>query len=168
MAELDFSNIKAEDLEMRREPRKSRFTVVHKPTGTVGENPVSPGSHTEARFRKPTNLPKENRVANMDGYVEGVGDDDKGFWPIIKGDEPKNEYLVALVADPEALKITFGQGQPAEAVKSTADTPAPAATVADEDELKGDSGSSEPQDATPVEDSDLAELDDILAGLDPA
>lgn len=116
MSQLDYNAITSADLELVREPRRSTFTVVHKPSGTVGKTPVIPGSHEPARFRRPNKVPKENRSADMIGFVEGRGDA-SGMWPLIGGDNPRNEFLVALCEDKEALRKTF-EGVPEEAGSS--------------------------------------------------
>lgn len=107
MSTIDYGSVTRADLEMTREPRKSQFTVVHKPTGTVATDPVVPGSYAPARFRRPTNLPKENRQVNMEGYIESTNEEDTQLYVITIGDEASNEYLDALVGDTEALRISF-------------------------------------------------------------
>jgi hypothetical protein len=177
---LDYSTVQASDLEMVREPRKSTFTVIHKPTNTVGTTPVVPGTLSEARFRRVgSKLPKENRVAGMEGYIEGVDEADTGIFAIVtaaEGREAKNEYLEALVANPAALKATFegkpkgsaapAEGQtaeqaavapsaPSETPQAPVETPQPAAAVPE---------------AAPAEEavspSGNEELDDLLATLE--
>lgn len=126
---FDYTTCQHTDLEMLREPRKSVIKVKHKPSGAIAESPVVPGPLSAARFRRATNLPKENRVKDMDGYIEG-GPDDKVLFPIIAGETPKNEYLEALAKDPAALKASF-EGTPKQsksAEKQQDEPPAPSAT----------------------------------------
>lgn len=122
MTTIDYASVKREELEMHREPRKSQFTVVHKPSGAVATDPVVPGSLTPARFRRPSNLPKENRVAGMEGYIESTSEDDKQFFLIIEAAENRaaqNQYLDALAGDPAALQRSFeGPAKTASEVKA--------------------------------------------------
>lgn len=101
---MDYSTVKAEDLELVREPKRSAFAVKHVPTDTIGTSPVIPGTTSLARYHSPSGLPKEERKG-LSGYIASV---DKGVQAIykipVKGD---NEYFAALAADPEALKLTF-------------------------------------------------------------
>lgn len=163
MSTIDYASVKREDLEMKREPRKAQITVVHLPTGTVASDPVVPGSLTPARFRRPTNLPKENRLKGMEGYIEGQEEDTKTFFPIYTGENPKNEYLDALANDPEALKASFegtkGKAAPPTTPETPEETIAAAAPAADAEP---------PAEQAPAEPEEMAELDDILAELDTA
>lgn len=126
---MDYTKVKAEDLELVREPKKNTFSVVHKPSGTVGATPVIPGTTALARYHSPAGLPKEDRKG-VSGYVAAVEKTVQAIFKIeVKG---ANQYLVALAADPAALKITF-EGLPV--VEKPAKSAAPAVTPAEEADL---------------------------------
>jgi hypothetical protein len=169
-----YDDVKPEDLEMVRVPRQSRITVKHVPSGEVAETPVAPGSHVEVRFRRPTGIPKDRRVTNMEGYIEPVTDEaNSQLWMITTGDDGKNEYLKALAADPAALKASF-EGGAKKASKGKPDKP----TEQQDSGASADSTEPEPapeaaaanivNDETPPAETPPAvrqELDDLLANL---
>jgi len=141
MAPFDYSTVKVEDLELHREPRKSQFTIVHKPSGAVAQEPVVPDTFSPARFRRPTQLPKENRTKGMVGYIEGADSESKSLFVILEGDGAKNEYIEALVASPDTLKACF-EGAPktdkpakTEAPEASAAPATPAAAEVDPSEV---------------------------------
>ncbi len=167
MTDIDYSLVKREDLAIVREPRKSKFHVIHKPTGKISETPVAPGSGVEARFRRPSVLPKENRLKDMEGYIEGRDSEDKSFWVIVGGSSPRNEYLDALAKDPEALKASFDPSPSAE-LRSKARIPDVKPPVDDDgvvDPTNTSIASAEPPVET-VDDDEMADLDALLANLD--
>jgi len=140
---IDYASVTVADLDIKREPRKSKFALVHTPTGRIAEDPVVPGSLTEARFRRHTGLPKENRIKDMIGYIESKDDDDKNFYPIVGGENPRNEYLDALTKDPAALKACF-EGPP----QTSDSTPAQQVTPPMPDPAEATSQEQSPQPPT--------------------
>lgn len=176
MTTIDYGSVNREDLEMHREPRKSQFTVTHKPTGAVATDPVVPGSLTPARFRRPSNLPKENRVAGMEGYIESTSEDDKQFFLIIEAGENRaaqNQYLDALAGDAAALQRSFeGPAKTAAEVKSAGgqQTAPEAASEAPEPERQAESQPGptvpSPEDAPADEPEPAEEPTPAESGLD--
>jgi hypothetical protein len=189
ITDIDYTKVNGADLEMRREPRKSKFSVVHKPTGAVAEDPVAPGNYAEVRFRRPAGMPKENRPKDMTGYVESRSETGGAVWPIIEttkkeGDKDvttvDNQFLTALANDPEALKRSF-EGQPAEAGGADAEsassngasTTTPEAAAAAAAAAAGTAQAPQAP-AAPAPEADAVELpgeqkkelDDLLAGLE--
>jgi len=182
IANFDYSSVKPEDLEMRREPRKSKFIVIHKPSSTRAEDPVSPGAYQEVRFRRPAGMPKENRPKDMTGFIEARGEGGKIF-PIVETEGVEtNHFLIELANDPEALKRSF-EGQPEEATATTtsaktaeeepqqpeqaAATAATAAGTQEETPATPETPKPAPEaDTSEVSGETKQELDDLLAGLE--
>jgi len=96
----------------------------------------------------------------MEGYIEGTESEEKTFYPIIGGDNPKNEYLEALAKDPNALKTSF-EGGAQNIVKAAkaeaAPEKAPESVLDEVVEVQG---------AEDVPENVNAELDKFLADID--
>lgn len=186
MSTIDYTQVSRDDLEMLREPRKSQFTVRHKPTGVVAQSPVIPGSLSPARFRRPSNLPKENKVEGMEGYIEGRNESDTALYVITTGEKARNEYLDALASDPVALKACFegiskeaptqaqvpGESSPAPPSPPAAET-TPAeqpSSTSGEELVEQPSDVSAPAEAAAADDTPIEgvedELDDLLSKLE--
>jgi hypothetical protein len=173
MSTIDYTTVKPEDLEIVREPRKSKIRLRHIPSGTLAETPLSPGTLKEVRFRRHNSLPKENRQKDMTGYIETTSDDTAGFWPIIgePGQENfRNDYLIAVAADANALKASFEGAD--KAGPATDEPKAPAPPKAAADPTVAPDGTAQPAAPTepPVEVATTTpdvkeELDELLAGL---
>lgn len=171
---MNYDEVTPDQLKMERLPRKSKFHLVHVPSGEVAKDPVVPGEMTEARYRRPTILPKENRIKDMTGYVEGRGDDAK-LYIITEGDSPRNEYLEAIAADKAALKACF-EGVPQKDSQDSppdptpGDAPATAAEVLEEAEHAQPEDKSQvqaeaPKATEPVQPDEMKQLDELLAGM---
>jgi hypothetical protein len=173
MTGIDYSTVSRDDLELIREPRKSQFTVVHKPTGAVGSTPVVPGSLSPARFRRPTNMPKENRAPHMEGYIEGREEDTQGFYIIVAGETPRNEYLDALAGDADALRATFegassqGTAAPTAEAPTAAEGETPPEGTADEQPTEEAATAAEEQNPASSEDATLADSEALTEGATP-
>ncbi len=124
----------------------------------------------EARFRRPNVLPKENRVKDMEGYVEGIDKEQKAFWIVVGGSSPRNEYLEALAVDPKALQATF-EGVPKAPDQPPSSPVAPeilaasdASPLAAEVNLNGDPAPT--QETETVNPEEMEDLDALLAKLE--
>jgi len=178
MTTIDYGGVSRDELEMTREARKSQFSVVHKPSGAVALAPVVPGSLAPARFRRPANMPKENRVKEMEGYVESTREEDTQLYIITTGESARNEYLDALVADPNALRASFEGVKAQQTAETTDEAPVPAGTPTAEPASPNEESApvAQPQQTPPDNDAQAPaptvsketedELDDLLAELE--
>jgi hypothetical protein len=105
-ATITWGSVRAEDLEIVRVPRKSHFTVRHRPTGIIAERPVLPLTLEQAKWHNAVTLDKRYRtVKGITGWISSVNRENHVVFLVsVRGG---NEYLKALAADVEALRQSF-------------------------------------------------------------
>ncbi len=107
-----------------------------------------------------------------EGYIEGSGDN-PGLWTITTGDTAKNEYLIALAGDQEALKTSFeGKPKPEKAPAGEKTEKSTQQSISKPEPSSEPEGTPDPGEAPaaeptqPVDDDEMAKLDDMLANLE--